>query len=416
MTAVAITGPRGALDVAAVRAQIPALHQLVHGKPLIYLDNGATTLKPQTVLDALVAYYGGYCANVHRGVHQLSVRATEQLEAARETVRGHLGARDVAEVIFVRGTTEAINLVAQTWGRNQLQAGDEIVVTGLEHHSNIVPWQLLAAERGVILRVVPFDARGVLDLDAYAALLGPRTRMVAVAQVSNALGTVHPVRTIADMAHAVGAHVLVDGAQGVVHGPVDVHELGADFYAFSGHKVYGPTGVGVLWGRREALEASGPWHGGGDMIRSVDFAGSTWAELPARLEAGTPDIAGILGLGAALRWLQGLGFAAVQAHEATLLDALTTTVEAVPGVRIVGTAPDKTAVVSFVVDGVHPTDLGTLLDQQGVAIRTGHHCAEPAMRALGLHGTARASLAVYNTLDEIGVFGEALRRAVRLLA
>lgn len=409
----ALTAP---LDVAAVRAQIPALLQLVHGNPLVYLDNGATTLKPQAVIDALLAYYGGYCANVHRGVHLLSMQATEQLEAARETVRAHLGAKDVAEVIFVRGTTEAINLVAQTWGRRQLVAGDEIIVTGLEHHSNIVPWQLLAAERGVVVRAVPFDERGVLDLDAYARLLNHKTRLVAVAQVSNALGTVHPVRQMADMAHAVGAKVLVDGAQGIVHGPADVHALGADFYAFSGHKVYGPTGVGVLWGRREVLEACGPWHGGGDMIRSVDLEGSTWAELPARLEAGTPDIAGILGLGAALRWLDGLGFDAVQAHEASLLEALTATIRAVPGVRIVGTAPQKVAVVSFVVDGVHPNDLGTLLDQQGIAVRTGHHCAEPAMKALGLHGTVRASLAVYNTRDEIERFGEALQRAVRLLA
>ena len=404
------------LDVAAVRSQIPALQQRVHGKPLIYLDNGATTLKPQAVIDALLAYYSGYCANVHRGVHQLSVQATEHLEAARETVRAHLGATDVAEIIFVRGTTEAINLVAQTWGRRQLQPGDEIVISALEHHSNIVPWQMLAADHDIVLRVIPFDERGVLDLDVYASLLNANTRLVAVAHVSNALGTVHPVRAIADMAHAVGAQVLVDGAQGIVHGPVDVHALGADFYAFSGHKVYGPTGVGVLWGRRDVLETCGPWHGGGDMIRSVELTGSTWAELPARLEAGTPDIAGILGLGAALRWLDGLGMPAVQAHEAALLRALTDATNAVPGVRIVGTAPNKAAVVSFVVDGVHPTDLGTLLDQQGIAVRTGHHCAEPAMRALGLHGTARASLGVYNTLDEIAQFGSSLARAVRLLS
>ena len=415
--------PRGAMapatfDVAAVRATVPALHQQVNGRSLVYLDNGATSLKPQAMLDALLGYYGGYCANVHRGVHALSVQATLACEAARLTVAEHLqvtGPDAEAEIVFVRGTTEAINLVASTYGERVLQAGDEIVVSALEHHSNLVPWQMLAARRGVVLRFIPFDATGVLDLAAYGALLGPKTRLVAIAEVSNALGTRHPVAEMAAMAHAVGAVVLVDGAQAVPHGRVDVRALGADFYAFSGHKCFGPTGIGVLWGRRALLVAAGPWHGGGDMIRSAALEGSTWAELPARLEAGTPHIAGIIGLGAALSWLQSFDAAEVARHEARLLAALTAAVEAVPGARVIGTAPHKAAVVSFVLEGTHPADVGTLLDQQGVAVRTGHHCAEPAMRALGLSGTVRASLALYNDDDDVARFADALLRAARLL-
>jgi cysteine desulfurase/selenocysteine lyase len=407
---------RPTLDLPAIRAQIPALQQQVHGKPLVYLDNGATALKPQPVLDAMLGYYAGCCANVHRAVHSLSAEATAQLEQARRDVAGHLGVADDAEIVFTRGTTESINLVAQTWARRKLGPSDEIVVTGMEHHSNIVPWQLLAAETGVTLRVIPFDDDGVLDLDAAAAIIGPRTRLLSVVAVSNALGTLNPVRALADLAHAHGAYVLVDGAQAVPHGPVDVAALGADFFAFSGHKVYGPTGIGVLWGRREALEACETWHGGGDMIRHVSFEGTTYADLPARLEAGTPHIAGAIGLGAGLRWMQGLGLEAIAAHEAALLAHGTALLESTPGVRLVGRAPRKAGVLSFVVDGVHPNDVGTLLDSYGVAVRTGHHCAEPAMRRLGVNGTIRASLAVYNTREDLDIFADALQRALRLLA
>jgi cysteine desulfurase / selenocysteine lyase len=404
-----------AFDVAAVRAQFPTLTQQVNGKPLVYLDSGATALKPQAMLDALVGYYRDDCANVHRGVHTLSMRATAALEAARATVRDHIGAAEDAEVIFTSGTTASINLVAQTWGRRHLVEGDEVLVTAMEHHSNIVPWQMLATERGIVVRVVPFDEHGTLDLAALADLLGPRTRLCCVTAVSNALGTVNPIATIAAMVHEAGGLVLVDGAQAVPHGGVDVAALGADFFAFSAHKVYGPTGVGVLWGRRALLEAAGPWQGGGDMIRSVSFAGTTFAELPARLEAGTPNIAGIIGLGAALRWFAALGLDAVARHEADLLAYGTAALDDIAGLRIVGRARKKAAVLSFVVEGVHATDIGTLLDSQGIAVRTGHHCAEPAMAALGLQGTARASLGVYNSRDDLDRLAEGLRRAIALL-
>lgn len=403
------------LDLQAIRASVPALAQQVHGKPLVYLDNGATALKPQPVIDALLGYYTGYSANVHRGVHTLSVRATEALEAARRDVATHLGVQDDCEIIFTRGTTESINLVAQTWARRTLVEGDEIVVSAMEHHSNIVPWQLVAAETGATVRVLPMDDRGVLDLAAAAEIIGAKTRLLAVVAVSNALGTVNPVRELAAMAHAVGAKVLVDGAQAVPHGAVDVQAYDADFFAFSGHKTYGPTGIGVLWGRREALEACGTWHGGGDMIRSVSFEGTTFAELPARLEAGTPHIAGAIGLGAALRWMRSLDLDAITAHEADLLAYGHALLREVPGLRLIGEAPEKAGVMSFVIDGVHPNDVGTLLDGYGVAVRTGHHCAEPAMRRLGIGGTIRASLAVYNTTEDLDRLSEALRRALRLL-
>ncbi|MCB9739295.1 MAG: SufS family cysteine desulfurase [Deltaproteobacteria bacterium] len=403
------------LDLQAIRASVPALAQQIHGKPLVYLDNGATALKPQPVIDALLGYYAGYSANVHRGVHTLSVRATEALEAARRDVAAHLCVQDDCEIIFTRGTTESINLVAQTWARRTLVAGDEIVVSAMEHHSNIVPWQLVAAETGAVVRVLPMDDRGVLDLTAAAEIIGDKTRLLAVVAVSNALGTVNPVRKLAAMARAVGAKVLVDGAQAVPHGAVDVHAYDADFFAFSGHKTYGPTGIGVLWGRREALEACGTWHGGGDMIRSVSFEGTTFAELPARLEAGTPHIAGAIGLGAALRWMQSLDLDAIAAHEADLLAYGHALLREIPGLRPIGEAPQKAGVMSFVVDGVHPNDVGTLLDGYGIAVRTGHHCAEPAMRRLGISGTIRASLAVYNTTEDLDRLAEALRRALRLL-
>lgn len=405
----------GALDVAAIRAQVPALHQQIHGHPLTYLDNGATSLKPQAVLDALVGYYAGYCANVHRGVHTLSMRATAALEHARATVAAAVGAPAPEAIVFVRGATEAINLVAQTWGRRHLGPGDEVIVSALEHHSNIVPWQMVTAERGATLRVVPFDRHGVLDLTAFAELLCARTKLVAMGHVSNALGTVHPVAQITAMAHAVGARVVIDGAQAVPHGGVDVAALGCDFYAFSGHKVFGPTGIGVLTGRFEALDDCGPWHGGGDMIRHVSFDGTTYAELPARLEAGTPAIAEAIGLGAALTWQRQWDREAVQAHEQRLLRALEAAVRAVPGGQVIGEAAAKAGVVSFVIDGAHPTDVGMLLDQQGVAIRTGHHCAEPAMTALGLAGTARASVALYNDDSDVERFAKALVMAARLL-
>ncbi len=408
-----------AFDAEAVRAQIPALHQSVNGKPLVYLDNGATTLKPQAVIDALLGYYAGCCANVHRGVHTLSQRATNELEAARTTVQRHLNAPEEAECIFVRGVTEGVNLVANTWAQRHVGAGDEIIVTGMEHHSNIVPWQLLCERVGATLHAVPFDDAGNLDLAAYRALLSPRTRLVAAVHVSNALGTVNPVAEMITAAHAVGAKVLLDGAQAVPHGPVDVQQLGCDFYVFSGHKVYGPTGIGVLWGRRALLEAGGPWHGGGDMIKRVTFEGTTYAELPGLLEAGTPHIAGIIGLGAALRWFQALGPERVAAHEADLLAYGTAQLAQVDGVELVGTATEKAGVLSFVAApalGVHPYDIAELLDQQGIAVRNGHHCAEPVMDRLSLSGTVRASLACYNTRADLDALVVGVKRALSMLA
>ena len=402
--------PRGVFDSRAVRGEFPILARRVHGKPLVYLDSAATSQKPQAVLDAMDAYYKERNANVHRGVHLLSQEATRALEGARDRVRRFLGATSDKEIVFTRGTTEAINLVAQSWGRANLKAGDEIVVTTMEHHSNIVPWQLLASATGAKVVVVPIDDRGELDLTAYARLLTPRARLVAVAHVSNALGTVNPVREIVAAAHARGAVVLVDGAQAVPHLRVDVQAIDADFYAFSGHKLYGPTGIGVLYGKRALLEAMPPWQGGGDMIKTVSFEGSTWNDLPWKFEAGTPDIAGAIGLGAAVDWLEGVGLEAAAAHEADLLAYGTARLQEVPGLRLVGTARHKASVLSFTLDGAHPHDVGTILDLEGIAVRTGHHCAMPVMERYGIPATARASLGVYNVREDLDALVRGLER------
>lgn len=403
------------IDIDAVRAQFPALHQDVYGKPLVYLDSGATSQKPVAVLSAMDDYYRRDNANVHRGVHALSARATAAFEDARAAVRDFLGAADAREIVFVRGTTEAINLVANSWGRTVLRPGDEIVLSGMEHHADIVPWQLVAAATGAVIRPIPIADDGTLDLDAYAALLSPRVKLVGLVHVSNALGTVNPVAQMTAMAHAVGARVLVDGAQATLHVPVDVVALGCDFYAFSGHKVYGPTGIGALWARRSLLEEMPPWQGGGEMIRHVTFEETVYAGVPAKFEAGTPNIAGAIGLAAALRWLTALGREAAFAHEDALLRYGTARLTAIPGLRLIGTAPQKVGVLGFVLDGIHPHDVGTILDQHGVAVRTGHHCAQPVMARFGVPATTRASLAVYNTTAELDRLGEAVEAAIRLL-
>jgi cysteine desulfurase/selenocysteine lyase len=402
-------------DGFALRSQFPTLQQKVNGHDLVYLDNGATTHKPAMVLGALQRFYEQDNSNVHRGVHTLSQRATIAYEDARSTLAGFMGATRPEEVIFVRGGTEAINLVAQTAALEAVGPGDEILITAMEHHSNIVPWQMLAARVGASVKVVPMDDRGVLDQAAYQAMLGERTKVVGLIEVSNALGTCNPIKAMAAQAKAVGALVLVDGCQAVPHQPVDVVDLGCDFYVYSGHKMYGPTGIGVLWGRYDLLAAMPPWQGGGDMIETVTFEGSTWAAPPARFEAGTPHIAGAIGLAEAAEFLMGLGLDHVASLEAELLAYATEQMSAIEGLRIIGTAPDKAGILSFVIEGVHAQDLGTLLDQQGVAIRTGHHCAQPAMAAFGLTATARASFGLYNTSDDIDRLVQATRRAVGML-
>ncbi len=396
------------LDVELVREEFPALQQSVNGRPLVYLDNAATALKPQRVIDAVVRAYAKDSANVHRGVHTLSQRATDAYEAGRETAAKFLGARDPAHIVFVRGTTEALNLVAQSFARPRLGPGDEVLVTGLEHHSNIVPWQLVCGQTGARLVVVPITPRGEVSVAAVKEQLNSRTRIVALGHASNALGTVLPVREMCAAAQAVGAKVVVDGAQAAPHLPVDVTALGCDFYAFSGHKVYGPTGVGVLYGRGELLAAMNPYQGGGDMIESVSFEKTHFKPPPHRFEAGTPNIAGVIGLTAALEYVQELGWEAVRRHETALLRAATDRLLTVPGLEIMGRAADKIAVLSFVLEGVHPHDLATIADLEGVAIRAGHHCAQPVMDRLGVVATARASFAVYNTVADV----EALHRAV----
>lgn len=405
----------GSFDVEAVRREFPILHQQVNGQPLVYLDNAATMQKPAAVIDAIANYYRCDNANVHRGAHALASRATEAMEQARERVAEFLGGVAREEIIWTRGTTESINLVANSWGRANLKPGDEILLTTMEHHANIVPWQMVAAATGARIRVLPITEEGALDLEALPGLLGARTRLVAITQMSNVLGTVNPVAEIARMAHAAGALVLIDGAQAINHFEVDVRALGADFYAFSGHKLFGPTGIGVLYGRRELLDAMPPWQGGGQMIERVSFAGTTYAEVPWKFEAGTPHIAGAIGLGAAVAWLQGLDRAAADAHEQELLARLDAGLDAIPGVRRIGTAAERAAIASFVVDGVHPTDVGVLLDQQGIAVRAGHHCTMPLMERYGIPGTVRASLAPYNTLAEVDRLLVALDKALGFL-
>ena len=403
-------------DVERVRCDFPILARPVRGKALVYLDSAATTQKPRVVVEAMARYFDQENANVHRGVHFLSERATEAYEGARERVRRFLNARDASEIVFVRGTTEAINLVAFTFGRQRVGAGDEVLVTAMEHHSNIVPWQMLCEQQGAKLVVAPIDDRGVLLLDELERRIGPRTRVLSVTHVSKALGTVNPVKRVVELAHARGVPVVVDGAQGAPHVAADVQDIGCDFYAFSGHKIYGPTGIGALYGKAEHLEAMPPWQGGGDMILSVTFEKTVYNRPPYKFEAGTPNMAGAVGLGAALDYLEALPRQAAWDHEDDLLAYATEALGEVQGLRIIGTAPDKAAVLSFVMHEVHPHDIGTVLDREGIAIRTGHHCAQPVMQRFGIPATARASLGLYNTRAEIDALVAALQKVRRMFA
>ena len=406
--------PDDSFDAARVREDFPVLAEEVHGKPLAYLDNAATAQKPRAVIQRLARYYETENSNIHRGVHRLSEKATQAYEDARGTVRRFVNAAEDREVVFVRGATEAINLVARCYGGARLQAGDEVVISAMEHHSNIVPWQLVCQEKGARLRVVPIDDRGDMVLEEYHRLLGPRTRMVALPHVSNALGTVNPVKELIRAAHGVGAPVLIDGAQGAPHAVVDVRDLDCDFYAFSGHKLYGPTGVGVLYGKADLLEAMPPYQGGGDMILSVSFEKTEYNVLPYKFEAGTPHIAGVIGLGAAVEYLEALGLDAVAAHEDRLLAHALERLAQTPGVRFVGTPERRASLVSFVLDGVHAHDVGTILDREGVAVRAGHHCAMPVMERYGVPATVRASFACYNTETEVDALADGLEKAGRI--
>ena len=406
----------GGFDVDAIRRDFPILSRQVRGRKLVYLDNAATSQKPRAVIEAISRYYESGNANIHRGVHFLSEHATAEHERARELVRGFLNARDSKEIIFLRGTTEAINLVAQTYGRRHVQAGDEVLITALEHHSNIVPWQLLCEEKGARLRVVPINDQGELLLDEFENLVGPRTKMVAVSHVSNALGTVNPIREIVELAHRKGVPVLVDGAQAVPHMPVDVTALDVDFYALSSHKMFGPTGVGVLYGKAQLLEAMPPYQGGGDMISSVTFEKTTYNKLPFKFEAGTPNVAGAIGLGMAIEYLNRIGMERIRDYEHELLGYAEETISAISGVRLVGEAKERAGVVSFVLEGVHPHDIGTILDQQGIAIRTGHHCAQPVMLRFAVPATARASFAFYNTREEVDELAKGIIHVKEVLA
>jgi len=408
--------PRPIFDVEKVRADFPLLKTTVRGKPLVYLDNAATSQKPRAVIARLERYYSSENANVHRGVYQLSERATAAYEEAREKARAFLNAASEREIVFVRGTTEAINLVAATFGRTALQPGDEVLISAMEHHSNIVPWQLVCETRGAALRVIPMNKRGELLMEEFARLVGPRTKLIAVAHVSNSLGTINPIEEIVRHAHARGVPVLVDGAQAAPHAPIDVQALDADFYTVSGHKMFGPTGIGMLYGKAERLEAMPPYQGGGDMIRTVTFAKTTYADPPARFEAGTPNIAGAIGLGAAIDYMGELDWDAVAAHERDLLEYATARLGALPGVRLVGTAARKASVLSFTIDGVHAHDVGTIVDQEGVAIRTGHHCTQPVMDFFGVPATARASFALYNTRADVDALAGALQRVGKVFA
>jgi cysteine desulfurase / selenocysteine lyase len=406
---------RAALDVAAIRSEFPVLAQQVHGKPLCYLDNAASSQRPQCVIDSVSHYYETTHANVHRGVHTLSQQATDLFEGARQKLRGFINARSTREIVFVRGTTEAINLVAQSYARPRLQPGDEIVISWLEHHANIVPWQMVCEQTGALLRVIPMTRSGEVDFDAFRSMLTDRTRLLALAHVSNALGTIVPVQRFIAEARQRGIPVLLDGAQAAPHLAVDVQSLDCDFYCFSGHKMCGPTGIGVLYGRESLLEAMPPWQGGGDMILAVSFERTVYNELPYKFEAGTPHIAGAIGLAVAVDYLQRLGLDRIAAAEHELLEYATARLASLPGLEIVGTAPHKAAVVSFTLRGIHPHDLGTILDSEGVAIRTGHHCAMPVMDFYGLPATARASFAFYNTRAEVDRLVDALQLAREML-
>jgi cysteine desulfurase/selenocysteine lyase len=414
MNNIALAETNRIFDVAAARRHFPILSRMIHGKPLVYLDNGASAQRAQSVIDAVDDYERHHHANIHRGVHTLSQEATAMYEGARDRVQRFINARSRSEVIFVRGTTEAINLVAQSYARPTLRAGDEILITHLEHHANIVPWQMVCEQTGAKLVVAPMDTQGEVHLEAVVSLMNARTKILACAHVSNALGTILPVRRIIAAAKARGIITLIDGAQAISHMAVDVQELGCDFYAFSGHKMYGPTGVGVLYGREQLLDRMPPWQGGGEMILQVTFAKTTYNALPNKFEAGTPNISGGIGLGAAVDFLSGLDLSAAHAHEDALLHHATATLNKVQGLRIVGTAPDKASLVSFVVAGVHPHDLGTILDEDGIAVRTGHHCAMPVMDFFKVPATARASFAFYNTFDEIDRLALGIERARKM--
>ena len=418
MTSIAsIAAPsRAGFDVRRIREDFPILGQTVHGKPLVYLDNAATTQKPRAVLDALMAYYSEDNANVHRGVHLLSERATQAFEDARTTVQRFINAASAHEIVFTRNATEGINLVAQTFGRTRLGPGDEVLISAMEHHSNIVPWQMACEEKGASLRVIPITDEGMLQLDEYERLLGPRTKLVSIVHLSNVLGTINPVQQMIATAHRRGVPVLIDGSQAVHHMTVDVRALDADFYVFTGHKLYGPTGIGVLYGKERLLEEMPPYQGGGDMIKSVTFEKTTYNALPYKFEAGTPNIAGAIGLAAAVDYVTGIGRDRISAHERELLAYGTAELSEVPGLTLIGTAVEKSSVLSFVMDGVHPHDIGTIVDQEGVAIRTGHHCAQPLMQRLGIPATARASLALYNTREEIDALVAALHKVRQLFA
>lgn len=404
------------LDIERVRKDFPILQTLARGKPLVFLDSAASAQKPQAVIDAMVDLYSRSYANIHRGVYELSERSTAAFEATREKVRSFLGAAETREIVFVRGTTEAINLVASSFGRARVGEGDEVLITHMEHHSNIVPWQMLCDEKGAILKVAPIDDDGSLIVEEFEKLLGPHTKLVALPHVSNALGTVNPVKDLVRRAHAKGVPVLVDGAQAVPHQRVDVRDLDCDFYAFSSHKLFGPSGVGVLYGKAEHLEAMPPYQGGGEMILSVSFEKTIYNEIPHKFEAGTPDIAGVVGLGAAIDYVEALGLDAIAAHDHELLEYATGALSEVPGLTLVGTAPEKAAVLSFVLDCAHPHDIGTILDQEGIAVRTGHHCAQPVMQRYGISATARASLALYSRREDVDALVAGLAKVREVFA
>ena len=405
----------GIYDVQAIRAQFPILSRKVKGKDLVYLDNAATAQKPLSVIDALVHYYSHYNANIHRGLHTLADEATAAYEASRVAVKEFVGASSPDEIIFTKGTTDSINLVAYSWGKSFLQEGDEIIISSLEHHANIVPWQMIAAEKKAILRVIPISDDGILDMEAFKSMLGPKTKFVSVVHVSNALGIINPVEEIIRLAHQHNAVVLIDGAQSSVHLDIDVQTLGCDFYAFSGHKIYGPTGVGVLYGRRDLLESMPPYQGGGEMIKEVRFEYTTYNELPFKFEAGTPNIADVIALKAGIDFIKSIGKHAIRKHEEQLLEYATAKLKDIAGLRIIGDVKNKVSVISFVIDGVHPQGLAILLDNQGIAVRTGHHCTQPLMHRLGIVGTTRASFAAYNTLDEVDLLIQALNKSLKML-
>lgn len=397
-----------------IRQDFPILHQKIYGKPLIYLDNAATTQKPQVVIDSVPNYYSRYNSNIHRGVHYLSQHATDAYETTRKTVQKFINAGSTKEIIFTRGTTEAVNLVATSYGLERLVEGDEIIISMMEHHSNIVPWQILCEQTGAILRVIPIDDTGEIILEEYKKLLNERTKIVSIVHVSNTLGTINPVKKITEMAHEVGAVVMIDGAQAIQHFAVDVQEIGCDFYAFSGHKLYAPTGIGVLYGKRKLLEAMKPYQGGGDMILSVSFEKTTYNELPHKFEAGTPNISGAIGLGIAINYIHTLGLEQIAIYEDELLKYTTTILSEIQQLKIIGTSKQKSSVVSFVIDGIHPHDIGTMLDRDGIAVRAGHHCTQPLMKRFGIPATTRASISFYNTSAEIDALAVGLKKIIRM--